>query len=81
MARNLIIFVGLGGFAIAGVGYFTRFNLSDKFSKQKYYNEGIKLLEGYAPLVEKLGSPIKYKKVDISDDFNYHDSQTARVCM
>jgi hypothetical protein len=96
---KLVIIAAMGGFAIAGIGYYTRYNVSgrlgrltikkmynrsktilkDKFSKQKYYNEGIRLLEGYAPLADKLGRPIKYRKIDIADEFNYQDESTAKV--
>lgn len=52
----------------------------DKFSTQPYYESGIDLLKGYKPALEKLGEPIEFKKIEITDEFNYHDETTARVC-
>jgi hypothetical protein len=31
------------------------------------------------PLADKLGRPIKYRKIDIADEFNYQDESTAKI--
>ena len=58
---------------------FTMTSFLGNFEAQCYYQEALKLTKGYRPIMEKLGEPVKFKPIDISDEFNYQDEKIARV--
>jgi hypothetical protein len=49
------------------------------FAEQSYYKEAIELIKGYKPIMEKLVEPVVFKKLDMSDSFQYHDGKRAQV--
>ncbi len=46
---------------------------------QSYYCEAVELIKNYEPAVKKLGVPLVFPKIDLSDKFNYHDEHKAQV--
>merc|ERR550539_667373 len=66
-----------GVFPICGMLYATQAKLASNVTLQPYYEEAISLTKGYKPLTDKLGEPLYFKKVDVSDKFNFADQQEA----
>ncbi|CAF0793252.1 unnamed protein product [Brachionus calyciflorus] len=72
--------IALGlAFPVIGMAYMTQNKIAKNFSNETYFKEAVELIKGYTPAMEKLGQPVRIKKIDISDDFNYQDLEKAKV--
>nr|XP_050844359.1 uncharacterized protein LOC127061483 [Vespula vulgaris] len=66
--QTLTKIASVTGFITAGTGYAFRFKIQNDFRETKLYKDGMQYLYNHPKAVDLLGSPIKEKRVNISDD-------------
>lgn len=66
--QTLTKIASITGFIVAGTGYGFRFKIQNDIRKTELYKDGMQYLYNHPKALDLLGSPIKEKRVNISDE-------------